>query len=215
MGGIMTEYDFDVFAKMWKEQPENARGSFPVGIDYLVEAGDTLVSIAERFGIPWQRLVEGAVKRWAMDGPVSPNSFDSFTAGMEIRLSAPKEEWQNSFVPFETDQMAALWSNSPGTAAFLFPYGLSYAIGDDETLANLGEKFGIPWEAIAEATMGTSNPKEINDWLANNGGRKLPSGYWAFTPGQEIIIPAPADQAEPELGSVLADVSNVTGDDIT
>ncbi len=79
-------------------------------------------------------------------------------------------------------------------------------------LKSLAGKFGVPWDSIATATMGSSDPNDINSWLENNGGKKLPSGYWAFDAGQEITIPPPADQPEPDLDIMLASLSDLTGD---
>jgi hypothetical protein len=210
----MSDKDFSVFFKMWRDDPDTARGVYEVGIDYLIAEGDDVVNIAERFGMPWQRLVEGAVKRWAMDTSNPPGGLESFKAGNEIKIQAPQEAWQNAFAPLDPEQMVSLWTGAPATAALLFPAGRTYAIGEGDTLAKLGEKFGVPWESIAEATMGTSDPKAINSWLAENGGKKLPSGYWAFSPGQEVRIPPPAADAVPSLDAVLADVGRVTGEEL-
>lgn len=89
------------------------------------------------------------------------------------------------------NEMMKMWSEQPDTAATMFPAGMTYAIQDGDTLKNLGERFGLDWEKIADATMGTHEPKSINTWLSNNGGKKLKSGWWAFSEGQEIKIPAP------------------------
>ena len=91
------------------------------------------------------------------------------------------------------EELAKIWREQPETAKIMFPAGLTYTIQEDDTLKNLGEKFGVSWESIAEATMGSSKPQEINNWLAENGGKKLPSGYWAFNPGQQITIPLPGE----------------------
>ena len=94
-----------------------------------------------------------------------------------------------------SEEMMRMWREEPATVRAMFPAGMAYNIKDGDTLANLGERFGIKWQSIAEATMSTSKPSAINSWLANNGGRKLKSGYFAFSEGQEIKIPAPADDA--------------------
>ncbi|MBN2495041.1 MAG: LysM peptidoglycan-binding domain-containing protein [Deltaproteobacteria bacterium] len=92
------------------------------------------------------------------------------------------------------EEMMKMWREQPETVRIMFPAGMGYEIQKGDTLANLGERFGIPWQTIAEATMGTSDPKAINKWLQENGGKKLPSGYWAFNEGQEIKIPPPAEE---------------------
>ncbi len=93
------------------------------------------------------------------------------------------------------EEMMKIWREQPQTARLMFPAGLTYAIQKGDTLGNLGERFGIAWEKIADATMGTHKPAEINSWLEKNGGKKLKSGYWAFNDGQEVKIPAPEDGA--------------------
>ena len=94
------------------------------------------------------------------------------------------------------DELMDMWWEQPETARTMFPSGLTYAVTKDDTLASLSDQWGVPWESIAEATMGVSKPEDINTWLAENGGRKLPSGYWAFMPGQEIVIPPPEEESD-------------------
>ncbi len=74
----MSEHDVNTLATMWCDQPGMVRTMFQVGVDYTIQEGDNLVNIAERFDIPWQRLAEGAIKKWAEDGSSPPNGFDSF-----------------------------------------------------------------------------------------------------------------------------------------
>ena len=66
---------------------------------------------------------------------------------------------------FKMEEVVFMWTKQPWMAKKMYPDGLKYEIQKGDTLANLGEKFGMPWERIADATMGTSDPKEINKWL--------------------------------------------------
>ncbi len=204
---MSEEQDIGVLANMYREQPGMVRTMFPVGIDYPIEDGDTLVSIAERFGLPWQRVAAGALAKFAEDG-----EEPSFMAGMTIRIPKPEVEWENSFAPLEPDTILNLWTTSPATAALLFPDGLPYPVGDDDSLKSLAEQFNLPWEAIAEATMGSSDGGDINSWLEENGGRKLPSGWWAFADGMQVVIPAPEIGDAPDIDGAIAALSNLTGD---
>jgi hypothetical protein len=198
-----------VLATMFKDQPSMARMTFPTGCKYPIQAGDNLVSIGERFGMPWQRVAEGALKQFAEDG-MAP----SFAEGQEILIQTPAEEWENSFSPMEDEAMVKLWTGSPDMAALLFPEGLPYLVTEDESLKSLSEKFGAAWDDIAEASMGTRDPGEINDWLEHNGGRKLKSGYWAFADGLEMCIPAPADQPMPDVVSMMVSLVQLTGETV-
>ncbi|MEL6543534.1 MAG: hypothetical protein AAFQ82_02845 [Myxococcota bacterium] len=94
------------------------------------------------------------------------------------------------------DELKRMWREEQDAVRTMFPAGLDYPTQQGDNLARLGEAFGVGWEAVAEATMGTRVPREINQWLASNGGRKLSSGFWAFTLGQTIKIPPP--EAEPQ-----------------
>ena len=202
----MSDQDFDTVAMMFKDQPAMARMTFATGFKYPIQAGDNLINIAERFGMPWQRVVEGALKQFAEDA-VAP----SFAEGQEILIQTPAEEWENSFSPLEEQAMVGLWKDKPDLTALFFPEGLPLLVSKDDSLKSLSEKFGVAWDDIAEASMGTRNPGEINEWLEHNGGRKLKSGYWAFSDGLEMTIPPPADQPMPDVVSMMVSLVELTG----
>ncbi len=88
------------------------------------------------------------------------------------------------------ETIVKLWTEKPAVAATQYPDGLTYSISKGDTLATLAKKFGLEWKEIASATMGTSEPNEINSWLSSNGGTKV-GKYWAFAEGQHITIPLP------------------------
>lgn len=204
---MSDEQDIGVLATMYRDNPGMVRTMFPVGIDCPIEDGDSLLSIAENFGLPWPRLAAGALKKFAEDG-----EEPCFMAGQTIRIPKPEEAWENAFAPMEPDMMISLWTGAPQTAGLLFPDGLPYPVGDDDSLKSLAEVFNLPWETIAEATMGSSDGGDINSWLGENGGRKLPSGYWAFADGMEVIIPAPEAGEAPDIDAAIASLGNLTGE---
>ncbi len=66
----------------------------------------------------------------------------------------------------------------------------------DTSLLGLSLLYGVSWQEIAQATMGTTSGKAIDSWLSNNGGVPVPAG-WSFAPGMIAKIPGVSRSLSP------------------
>ncbi len=58
-----------------------------------------------------------------------------------------------------------------------------------DTLASLAKEYGVPWQAIAEATFESTDPNQIANMLRDEGFGVSVSGYWLMAPGLQVQIP--------------------------
>lgn len=65
-----------------------------------------------------------------------------------------------------------------------------------DSLESIGREYGVPWEQVAVATFGTAAPAQLGGQkaglIAQAGGVKLPSGWWALPEGFEVRVPVDA-----------------------
>jgi LysM repeat protein len=97
----------------------------PVGKPYVVQPGDTLLSIALRYGLTWQSV--------ATTNGLSENSL--LQIGQTIRLPIDS-------APITTNSNA-IGGPSNTTAG--------YAVRSGDTLARIAGRYGIPWQELAAA----------------------------------------------------------------
>ncbi len=97
----------------------------PVGKPYVVQPGDTLLSIALRYGLTWQSV--------ATSNGFSENSL--LQIGQTIRL------------PIET---APITTNS-GAIGGPSATAQGYAVQTGDTLGGIAGRYGIPWQDLAAA----------------------------------------------------------------
>lgn len=68
----------------------------------------------------------------------------------------------------------------------------------NDTLISLAKEYGVPWEAIAQATFETTDPAAIAVQLRDQGFGVLVGNDWLMAPGLNVTIPkgeqAPGDQ---------------------
>lgn len=58
-----------------------------------------------------------------------------------------------------------------------------------DTIATLAKEYGVPWQAIAEATFDTIDPVKIAEMLRDEGFGVSVSGHWLMSPGLQVKIP--------------------------
>lgn len=127
------------------------------GISYTVRAGDSLYSIAEKFGIPWQRIAEA--------NGISP----PYTLRIGQTLAIPVNIAQHTVRAGETlysigSIYGVPWSTIALINGISAPYTLQvgqtlviptstivYIVQAGDTLYSIGTRFGVPWQRIAEA----------------------------------------------------------------
>lgn len=198
----MADEAMQQMMQMWKDQPGTARAMFPAGMAYLNQEGDSLQKLADQFGLEWEDIADATmgthepkeINEWLSNngGKKLKSGYWAFSEGQQIMIPPPPEGAQEEIDnAAHMAQMMEMWKSQPDTVRAMFPAGMAYLNQEGDSLQKLADSFGIEWEAIADATMGTHEPKAINDWLENNGGKKLSSGYWAFSEGQQIMIPPP------------------------
>lgn len=158
------------------------RAAAEPGKYYTVESGDTLLGIAESLDIPWQAIA-------AVNG-VDEHSL--LQIGQELRIPAPtaKPTVASSSTPATRAVLAtptATSTTAPTASPVSTPTPVpptptattaritagamtTYKVQSGDSFAAIGERFGIPWQAIVAA----------NNLTANS----------MLRPGQELLIPA-------------------------
>lgn len=58
-----------------------------------------------------------------------------------------------------------------------------------DTIASLSKEYGVPWQAIANATFDTVDPVKIAEMLRDEGFGVSVSGHWLMSPGLQVKIP--------------------------
>jgi LysM repeat protein len=155
-------------------------GALPGGcrFSYIVQPGDTLFIIGERFGVPWRDIVTA--------GGMSPPY--NLVIGQQLAIPWPRYTAPHTVRPGESlsliaQRYGASWQEIARINGISAPYRLTsgqqllipqgcqfyYTVSSGDTVSLIGQMFGVPWQQIAEA----------------NG---LRSPY-RLTPRQRIMIP--------------------------
>ena len=95
---------------------------------YVVQAGDTLALIAERFDITAEEIQR-------INGIADPSIL---SVGDELRIPVPA-----------VDRIAAVQDGDGEAAEAALPPGEPYTVQSGDTLFDIGTAFGVPWQTIA------------------------------------------------------------------
>ncbi len=158
----------------------------PAGATYRVMAGDTLGSIAARFGTTWSALA-------ALNHLANPNLI---YAGQVLRLTG------SAAAPTATATTAA--TATGGVAS-----GGTYRVAAGDTLGSIAARFGTTWSALA-ALNHLANPNLIYAGeilrVSGSGGGSPASPAAPASPAPAAPAPAPAP-APSTAGAVAARVA--------
>jgi LysM repeat protein len=134
--------------------------------EYVVQAGDTPIGVANRFGVSLDDLV--AYNEWPTAALPFPGQTIKIPPGGTVPGAEPAAE--GAAPAADTDEPAATIPDAGDNCA-----PGSYTIEEgDTTRTGVAEKFDVTVEALDAANAGTP-------------------GYNAFYPGLEIVIPAKDD----------------------
>lgn len=136
---------------------------------YIVQPGETLFTIGQKFGIPWQDIA-------AASGISAPYSI---TAGQKLIIPYPKYTTIHIVQPSETlyliaSRYSVSWQEIAEVSGISAPYELIpgqkiliprgcrfyYTIQLGDTLFLIGQMFGVPWQETA-AENGIISPYEL------------------------------------------------------
>ncbi len=159
------------------------------GRTYTIQNGDSFELIGAKVGIPWQLiaaennmnagslLLVGQKLRLPAPTPtVAPTASRTPTVLSTSTTITPTLATAATASPTATP-LRATPTATPAAVAQQTPGRTTYRVQAGDSLAGIGERFGVPWEAIAAA----------NNMTASS----------MLMPGDEIVIPAPGAPIPP------------------